>query len=205
MKTSLGQRLLIWFFKCVNAVIPWHRLQKHIGALNLLALRNELRAENLHDTYPKWEAQGSAESEPLLNTKYLCVRNSDGKFNDQQRPFMGSAGMRFGRNVPRQYTRAPSDKELMTPNPRVISERLLARPPGTFKPATIVNLLAAAWIQFQVHDWIQHFNSVKQHHIPLPDGDKWPEKPMKVDKTQRDEILGDQDIECPTYRNRNSK
>jgi hypothetical protein len=25
-----------------------------------------------------------------------------------------------------------------------------------FKPATIVNLLAAAWIQFQLHDWVMH-------------------------------------------------
>jgi Animal haem peroxidase len=205
MKIPLGQRLLIWFFKCVNAVIPWHRLPKYIGAFNLLALRYELRANNLHDTYPSWDDQGNAQSEPLLDTKDLCVRNSDGKFNDLERPRMGCAGMRFGRNVPRQYTQAPSYEELMSPNPRIISERLLARQPGTFKPAAIVNLLAAAWIQFQVHDWLEHFKSAKQHEIPLPAGDKWPEDPMKIHKTQPDEILGDEDTDHPGYQNQNSK
>lgn len=205
MKLNLGQRLLTWFFKCVNAVVSWHRLPKHIGAFNLLAFRYELRAENLYDTYPSWDAQGNAQSEPLRDTKDLCVRNSDGKFNDLERPRMGCAGMRCGRNVPRQYTRAPTDEEMMTPNPRMISERLLARQPGTFKPATIVNLLAAAWIQFQVHDWFQHFNSTKKHEIPLPDGDKWPESPMRVEKTQADEILGDWDVDHPGYRSQNSE
>jgi len=70
---------------------------------------------------------------------------------------MGCAGMRFGRNVPRKYTKAPSEEELLTPNPRVVSDRLMNRADGGFKPATIVNLLAAAWIQFQVHDWFFHY------------------------------------------------
>lgn len=205
MNISFGERLLVWFYKCVNAVVPWHRLQRHVGAFNLLALRIELRANNLHDTYPSWDYQGNAKSEPLLDTKDLCVRNSDGKFNDLERPRMGCAGARFGRNVPRQYTQAPTHEELMSPNPRIVSERLLARKPGTFKPATIVNLLAAAWIQFQVHDWLQHFNSTEQHEVPLPKSDKWPDRPMKIDKTQPDEILGDEDVEYPGYKNENSK
>ncbi|KAF7508697.1 hypothetical protein GJ744_008944 [Endocarpon pusillum] len=204
MKISFGERVLIWFYKCVNAVVPWHRLPKYIGSFNLLALRIELRAENLHDTYPSWEYQGNAKSDQLLDTKDLSVRNSDGKFNDLERPRMGCAGMRFGRNVPRQHTGAPTHEQLMNPNPRIISERLLARKPGTFKPATIVNLLAAAWIQFQVHDWLQHFNSTEQHEIPLPQGDKWPERPMRIDKTQPDEILGDEDVGYPAYKNQNT-
>jgi Animal haem peroxidase len=152
MKILLGQCLLTWVFKSVNSIVPWLHLPKYIGAFNLLALRDELRAENLHDTYPFWDDQANAESEPLLNTKDLYVRNSDDKFNDPERPRMGCAGMRFSRNVPRQYTMAPNHEELMSPNPRLISERLLARKPGTFKPAAIVNLIVVAWIQFQVHD-----------------------------------------------------
>lgn len=64
---------------------------------------------------------------------------------------MGCVGMRFGRNVAREHTQKPSAEELLSPNPRVVSEVLLKR--EGFKPATILNLLAAAWIQFQVHDW----------------------------------------------------
>ena len=42
----------------------------------------------------------------------------------------------------------------MTPNPRTISQELFTR--DTFQPATILNVMAAAWIQFQTHDWFVH-------------------------------------------------
>ena len=35
-----------------------------------------------------------------------------------------------------------------------MSSELLAR--KQFIPATTLNLLAAAWIQFEVHDWMSH-------------------------------------------------
>ncbi len=83
---------------------------------------------------------------------------------------MGSAGMRFGRNVPLSEA-FPDTANLMTPNPRTVSLELLTR--TTFQPATIVNVLAAAWIQFQVHDWFMHKKGVwtHTHDIPLADGD----------------------------------
>ena len=113
--------------------------------------------------------------------------------------------MRFGRNVPRHYTKKPTDQELMTPNPRVISERLLARQPGTFEPATTLNLLAAAWIQFQVHDWAQHFYTTsKPHIVPLPSGDKWPDPKMKIYRTNPDTPLSYTDKQCPAYQNENT-
>jgi hypothetical protein len=92
----------------------------------------------------------------MKDKRYLVTRNSDGLFNDLDEPLMGCTGMRFGRNVSREHTTKPTDEELLTPNPRIVSEQLLAR--TKFKPATIVNLLAAAWIQFQVHDWFMHEN-----------------------------------------------
>ena len=42
----------------------------------------------------------------------------------------------------------------MSPNPRTVSRELLAR--KDFIPATTLNLLAAAWLQFEVHDWMSH-------------------------------------------------
>lgn len=69
---------------------------------------------------------------------------------------MGCAGMRFGRNFPRQDTQKSTDEELWTPNPRLVSERFMTRKPDGFIPATSLNLLAAAWIQFQLHDWVFH-------------------------------------------------
>ncbi|USW49006.1 Putative hem peroxidase superfamily, hem peroxidase, animal-type [Septoria linicola] len=205
MGYSFGQLVLIALFKTVNAIIPWHRLPPLIGALNLLALRDELREKNLFDTYPTEDFQGTPKSDPVVDTKFICARNSDGLFNDLDRPKMGCRGMRFGRNVPRRCTESPSDHDLMTPDPRLVSAKLLQR--TEFKPATIVNLLAAAWIQFQVHDWAQHTNSTTQfHEIKLRADDPWlrTESSMKVAKTEQDEPLDEQDQKFAAYKNENT-
>ena len=153
-KLSITDHVLIKAFKVVNKVVAWHKLPSWIGIFNLLALRIELRHKNLYDVYPDDSAMGVPENCPMSDSRYLTARNSDGKFNDLKKPLMGCAGMRFGRNVPRECTRKPTDDELLNPSPRVVSEQLLKR--DTFQPATIINLLAAAWIQFQVHDWFNH-------------------------------------------------
>lgn len=202
MKLSFSQRAFVGFFKGVNKVIVWHRLPKWIGVLNLLAYRYELRAKNLHDTYPSPEHQGDQKTCPFHDTKYYTIRHSDGKFNDVERPLMGCTGMRLGRNVPREYTAAPSQEELMTPNPRVISEKLMKR--QEFKPATIVNLLAAPWIQFMVHDWFGHYDSEEQMEVPLPAGDTWSEPTMRVHRTLADTPLNEIDRKFPVYKNKNT-
>jgi hypothetical protein len=60
---------------------------------------------------------------------------------------MGCAGMRFGRNFPRKQCQKPTEDELWNPSPRLVSQAFMARKPEDFKPATTLNLLAAAWIQ----------------------------------------------------------
>ena len=80
-------------------------------------------------------------------------------------PRMGSAGMRFGRNVPLSET-FPDTANLLTPNPRTVSLELLTR--TTFQPANILNVLGAAWIQFQVHDWFMHKKGVWTHTHDIP-------------------------------------
>jgi len=147
---SLPKKTLIYVFKGINKLIPWHKLPSYIGVLNLAAYRYELRQHNLHDVYPAPSYQGTLNSPPMPSD-FAHTRNSDGLFNDVNQPKMGCIGMRLGRNVPREWTTKPSVDEMMTPNPRVVSQVLLKR--DEFKPATILNLLAAAWIQFQVHDW----------------------------------------------------
>ncbi|KAJ4202014.1 hypothetical protein NW759_015482 [Fusarium solani] len=199
--------LFIGFWKIVNTFIHWHKLPAWIGIFNLLALRYELRKKNLYDTYPDAGSQGTVASCPMKDSKFISSRNSNGYFNDLSAPKMGCVGMRFGRNVPRDQTKPPSQKELLTPNPRVISERILARPDGEFKPAVIVNLLAAAWIQFQVHDWAQHmFDTRKETHIdiPLNPDDGWSDKKMAVPRTKKADDLSEQDAETPAYDNENT-
>lgn len=199
---SFGQRVLVGSFRGINKVIAWHRLPKWLGVLNLIAFRSELRAKNLHDVYPSEEAQGTPKTCPIHNNRFFKARHSDGKFNDLEKPLMGCSGMRLGRNVPRHFTKPPTQEELMTPNPRIISEKLLAR--DEFKPATILNLLAAAWIQFQMHDWFGHHESTEEHEIPLPPGDTWSDDTMKVFKTLPDEPLDDTDRQFPVYKNKNT-
>lgn len=161
----------------------------------------------------------------MTDEQFLHTRHSDGLFNDLEAPKMGCVGMRFGRNVPRQYTHKPPLNELMTPNPRLISEQLLKR--DVFKPATTLNLLAAAWIQFQVHDWfrkcrrtkssksasnadiipiLEHENSpTETYDIDLPPGDIWHSEgdKMRVEKTQP-ETLDSTDEVAPAYKNKNT-
>ena len=74
----------------------------------------------------------------------------------------------------------------MTPSPRVVSTELLTR--KTFTPATTLNLLAAAWLQFQIRDWFSHGKSPKDNpwQLPLGPNDPWPENPMTVLRTMPD-------------------
>lgn len=71
---------------------------------------------------------------------------------------MGMAGTRFGKNTPPSFaphssTDLPPD--LLDPNPFQVANTLLNRN-GTFQPAEGLNLLIAAWLQFQNHDWFNH-------------------------------------------------
>ncbi|EAU35382.1 conserved hypothetical protein [Aspergillus terreus NIH2624] len=198
------ERFFIKIFHFINRYVPWHRLPGFLGALNLDFLRIELRAYNLHDGYSSGDAQGNTVNHPLEDERFISARNSDGKFNSVELPLMGCAGMRFGRNFPREYTKMPNKDELWTPNPRVVSERFMARKSRGFIPATSLNLLAAAWIQFQIHDWFQHESSEEIHDIPLPSGDTWPYGRMILQRTKPDETLDESDIQCPGYKNQNT-
>ncbi|TAQ88812.1 hypothetical protein B7494_g2865 [Chlorociboria aeruginascens] len=201
---SIGDHIFILFFKVINKVVPWHKLPPWLGALNIVALRLELRAKNLYDVYP---TPISSQACPMSDSRYLTTRHSDGLFNSLKEPHMGCRSMRFGRNVPRHLTRKPTDEELLTPNPRYISEQLLKR--TVFKPAETLNLLAAAWIQFQVHDWANHVQGTDNFEVPLPAGDHWPSghvnvRSMKVPRSVPDAPLSKTDISCPAYENTNT-
>jgi hypothetical protein len=99
---------------------------------------------------------------------------------------MGAANQRFGRNVPNEFTWPDPEPQIMTPNARVVSRELLTR--DAFVPATSLNMLAAAWLQFMTRDWFSH-GSGDIHNpwtIPLPSGDDFPQSPMLIPKTVPD-------------------
>lgn len=98
-------------------------------------------------------------------------------------------------------THADGPSEVMTPHPRVVSERLLAR--DAFVPATSLNVLAAAWIQFMTRDWFSHgegeeTRATKRSPEPrVP----WPEHPMQVPHGRRDPARCPLASELPSFTN----
>ena len=170
----------------------WDKLPLPLGVLTLIGLRTRLRKENLYDT-----GEGGAVAPPS-DGRERTERTVDGSWNDLSSPSMGMIGGRFGRNVPIARTFPDPLPQLLEPNPRLVSRELLTR--DEFKPATIVNVLAAAWLQFEVHDWLSHGKSVPEEpfELELADDDPWPQRPMRIERTRKDPSHTD-DGTPPTY------
>src|SRR5919106_2971957 len=133
----------------VDRRFGWHRLPLPLALLALAEMRNRLRERNLFDTgTPAGLSlpEPDGESEP----RYVTARTFDGTFNDLDDPLMGSTGTRFGRNIPLEHSYPERPPQLLDPNPRTLSLELMTR--ERFIPATTLNILAGAWIQFEVHD-----------------------------------------------------
>jgi hypothetical protein len=177
----------------------WHRLPYPLALAKLIEMRNELRQKNLFDTEEPPHPQGQG---AIPGDAQTC-RTCDGTSNDLSVPLMGSAGTRFGRNVPLSET-FPDSANLLTPNPRTVSQVLFTR--TTFQPATTLNVLAAAWIQFQVHDWFVHKKGEAgdSYEISLEADDPWPERPMRVAKTPVDRPRVAGSTRPPAYVNESS-
>ncbi|MFP3991974.1 peroxidase family protein [Streptomyces sp. E11-3] len=161
-------------FRLVNRVVPWHRLPVSIGLLNLVALRQQLRRENLIDTEPGEAPPKPGPVQTPPDEHLRTARSYDGTYNDLSDPQMGAVGAAFGRNLKPEYRPDLFDE----PNPVTVSRQLLHR--DRFLPATSLNILAAAWIQFQVHDWVNHRRHPKggpSVEVPMPPGSSWHNTP----------------------------
>jgi hypothetical protein len=144
----------------------------------LAGVREDLRKYNL------FEGEGMRPETDLgpPTEEVKRARTPDGTFNDLSDPWMGAAGTGFGRNAPLNMT-ITHTKKLLDPDPRLISRKLMAR--DSFKPAGILNTIAAAWIQFENHNWFFHGNGDpdKVIDIPLGANDDFPENPMRIRRT----------------------
>jgi hypothetical protein len=172
----------------------WDRLPRPLGLLTLIGVRDRLRQRNLCDT--GLPAASPELIEKAADPTYRSRRSLDGTLNDLESPLMGSVGTRFGRNVPVGETFREPPGALLDPNPRMISRELLTR--ERFLPATTLNVLAAAWIQFEVHDWFSHGKNEEKNpwELALAEDDDWPERPMAIPRTRRDPT-SDQDPRTP--------
>ncbi|NJN81849.1 MAG: peroxidase [Caldilineaceae bacterium] len=185
--------------RSLNLSIPWYTLPFWPSVVNFIGMRLHLRSYNLYDTQTLPEVDPDVDRP--ADRRYLRARSPDGTYNDLRVPKMGSVYTRFGRNFPLDYV-YPDEEKLLTPSPRTVSRELMTR--HEFQPATILNLLAAAWLQFMVHDWLSHGknDATRLLDLPLDEGDPWHENPMRFSRTKPDPTRTEADVHRPpTYVN----
>src|SRR3954451_7904559 len=187
----------------------WYRLPRPLGLLVLIGVRNILRQRNLYDT----DHLPSVDVPPVgpWKPEYRTQRTADGTYNDLQHPEVGRAGSRFGRNIPLDKVGRQPVADLLDPthrvaalpdpNPPVVSRELLTR--EVFRPATTLNALAAAWLQFMIKDWFNHGpgDAANAWRIPLAEGDPFPDNPMIIRRTPADPTRPAGDDGIPTFIN----
>jgi tetratricopeptide (TPR) repeat protein len=174
----------------------WYRRPLALEVLTLAYMREQLNAHNLDSSYPAGTLVGFQPpgQEPPPGVRHF--RTADGSWNNLADPKEGAAGTRFLRNVELSAIR-PETAQLLAPNPREISRRLLTRPSNSdgrpdMTEVPFLNLLAASWIQFMNGDWINHGEIVFKDviEVPLPQGDpacdRYRQSNMFIGRTQPD-------------------
>jgi hypothetical protein len=184
----------------IDESVGWDKLPPPLGLAVLVGLRRTLRERNLYDTNAL--PSSAATPVPPFDARYLTTRTIDGSYNDLDQPEMGMAGRRFGRNVPLPAAFPELEPAILDPNPRTVSRRLLTR--TEFIPATTVNALVAAWLQFMIRDWFSHGKSPKDRpwKFTREPGDRAPEDVLTVLRLPPDPTRSDSGTTMPaTYLN----
>lgn len=102
------------------SIFAWRRLPRFLGLLRLNSFRNHMRRHNLSDTQAPHLKEITSPGMPDPTPQQKTARAADGAYNDLSKPRMGSAGMRFGHNIPLDRV-VLHESTLMTPSPRVVS------------------------------------------------------------------------------------
>jgi hypothetical protein len=182
-----------------NVWTNWYKHGLFFGGIQLIKMRNWLDKHALYDTNVQLPQTYSCDP----NRQF--VRSADGSCTNLDEPAMGAAGIRFGRNAPLTSIHAPSEEEIFTPDPRLISRELFTR--GEFKPVSFLNMFAATWIQFMVHDWVSHGENqpTDPYVLPLAQDDPFGQPSMMILRTQADTSRMRDDASIPvSYRNENT-
>ena len=141
------------------------------SVLYLGQVRLDLYARNIFDAYYQ-EGQSYPVLEDSCTDADLIYRSADGRCNDLSTPSMGMSGNRFGRHSNISIAQVLNGSEtLLHPHPSKLSS-LMKRKDGQFVESPNINLLAAAWIQFQTHDWFLHTTDEKAPAITIHSSNK---------------------------------
>ncbi len=179
----------------------WDRHHWLTGVLSLAYIREVLNAYNLLSTYPPGELvafQTRGQKHPPGVENF---RTADGSWNSLADPKEGAAGTRFLRNIDLSAVQPETGARLEKPNARKISLELLQRPNDKkgqpiVQEVPFLNLLAASWIQFMIHDWVSHSDTqpgaLIRVNLPVgdPARDRYQQTELAIGKTQPDPTLG---------------
>uniref|UniRef100_A0A6N2M314 Peroxidase n=1 Tax=Salix viminalis TaxID=40686 RepID=A0A6N2M314_SALVM len=132
----------------------WHRLPVFLGLLYLAVRRH------LHQEYNLFNV-GRTPTGVRYNPADYPYRTADGKYNEPFNEGAGSQGTFFGRNI------LPVNQKDMKPDPMVVATKLLARK-KFIDTGKQFNMIAASWIQFMIHDWIDHMEETQQIELVAP-------------------------------------
>ncbi|XP_011039105.1 PREDICTED: alpha-dioxygenase 2 [Populus euphratica] len=173
-KMNLLDTLLFFVIHFVDKLGLWHRLPVLLG-LAYLGIRR-----HLHQRFNLLHVGGI--NGQKYETEEFSYRTADGKFNHPSDDIIGSQGTFFGRNM----LPANSRYGLLDPHPTVVANKLLARNKFVDNGKQF-NMIACSWIQFMIHDWIDHMEDTQQVELKAPDeiADGCPLKSFKFYKTKK--------------------
>lgn len=171
---TLLDTILFCVVHLVDKLDAWHRLPVIIGAA-YLGIRRHLHQR--YNLLPVGEINGQR-----YNTEEFAYRTADGKCNHPSDDTIGSQGTFLGRNMPP----SSSPYGLLEPHPTVVASKLLARK-KFIDNGKQFNMIACSWIQFMIHDWVDHLEDTEQIEIRAPDeiSSGCPLKSFKFFKTKK--------------------
>ncbi|KAJ8753691.1 hypothetical protein K2173_026367 [Erythroxylum novogranatense] len=155
-KMTFLDRILFHIMHSADKKRLWPKLPVFLG-LAYLAIRR-----HLHQRYNLLNV-GDIKGQTYDTSKF-SYRTADGRYNDPADDIVGSSETFFGRNMPQ----STSNYALLDPHPTLVAGKLLTR--TTFKDyGKQFNMIASTWIQFMIHDWIDHMEDTQQVEIEVSD------------------------------------
>ncbi|XP_077237811.1 alpha-dioxygenase PIOX-like isoform X2 [Tasmannia lanceolata] len=173
-RMTLIDRLIFLIIHLIDKLRLWHRLPVFLGLIYLTMRRH------LHQQY-NLISVGTKPIGVRFNPEDYPYRTEDGRYNDPFNENAGGQGTFFGRNMP------PVDQkeQLLRPDPMVVATKILARR-NFIDTGKQFNMIAASWIQFMIHDWIDHLEDTDQVELVAPSSvaSQCPLKSFKFFKTK---------------------
>ncbi|KAH0919330.1 hypothetical protein HID58_026990 [Brassica napus] len=155
-KMSLFDTFLFYIVHLVDKLGLWHRFPVLLGVAYLGIRRH------LHQRYNLVHVGGI--NGQSYDTDEFSYRTADGKCNHPSDDSVGSQGTFIGRNMPL----CTSQYGILDPHPSVVATKLLARK-RFIDNGDQFNVIACSWIQFMIHDWVDHLEDTHQIELEAPE------------------------------------